>query len=76
MQCIAAGRIAIELAAKRGVSPSAVVLAYLRTRPYPVVPIVGCRTAAQLDDSIASLEIVLTANEMRSLESASESGLG
>lgn len=72
---IAASAVVRDLAAARGVAPSAIVLAYLWSRPFPVVPIVGCRTLSQLEDSLHAIPVRLTAAELRSLEIASESGL-
>ncbi|HVS50793.1 MAG TPA: aldo/keto reductase [Opitutaceae bacterium] len=72
---LAAGRLVLELARARSVAPSAIVLAYLRSRPFPVVPIVGSRTLAQLEDSAAALATTLTTAELRALEDASQSGL-
>lgn len=72
---LAAGKIVLALAAARGVAPSAIVLAYLWSRPFPVVPIVGCHTAAQLEDSAAALPARLTAAELAQLEAATQSGL-
>jgi aryl-alcohol dehydrogenase-like predicted oxidoreductase len=72
---LAAGRLVRELAARKRVAPTAIVLAYLRTRPFRVVPIIGSRTAAQLDDCIASLPVLLAPDELAALESASHSGL-
>jgi aryl-alcohol dehydrogenase-like predicted oxidoreductase len=72
---LAAGKIVLELAAAKNVPPSAIVLAYLWSRPYPVVPIIGSHTAAQLEDSFAACAVRLAASELRALEEASESGL-
>lgn len=72
---LAAGNIVAQLAAAKRVNPSAIVLAYLWSRPFPVVPIVGSRTAAQLEDSVAALPVRLSAAELRALDAASASGL-
>ncbi|HEX2853797.1 MAG TPA: aldo/keto reductase [Opitutaceae bacterium] len=72
---LAAGKVVIELAAAKKVTPSAIVLAYLWSRPFPVTPIIGCRTRAQLEDSVAALRVRLEPPELRALELASESGL-
>jgi aryl-alcohol dehydrogenase-like predicted oxidoreductase len=48
-------RIAGELAA----TPAQVALAWLRSRVPHVIPIVGARTAAQLDDSLGRLHLDL-----------------
>ena len=72
---LAAGKIVVELAAARHVAPSAIVLAYLWSRPFPVVPIIGSRTPDQLEDSAAALPVRLIAAELAMLDRASESGL-
>lgn len=64
-----------RLAAAHGVTPSAVVLAYLWTRPFPVVPIVGASRPEQLDENFAALGFRLSLDELRALEEASASGL-
>jgi aryl-alcohol dehydrogenase-like predicted oxidoreductase len=72
----AAGKIVLELAALKRVAPSAIVLAYLwSSRPFPVVPIIGSRTIAQLDDCIAALPVRLTETELATLECETQSGL-
>ncbi len=72
---LAAGKVVVELAAAKNVAPSAIVLAYLWSRPFPVVPIIGSRTPEQLEDSFAALPVRLAENELRRLELASASGL-
>ena len=47
----------IALSAKSGHSVSALTLAWWRTKPYPVHPIIGCRTIEQLEDSLNSLRV-------------------
>ena len=72
---VAAAQIVVELATAKGVAPSAIVLGYLLSRPYPVFPIIGCRTLAQLENSAQATQVRLSANELQRLESASQSGL-
>lgn len=72
----ALARVVSEIARARGVTPNAVVLGYLWTRPFPVVPIVGASHPAQLDDNFAAIGFHLNAEELRALETASNSGLG
>ena len=72
---LAAAKIVAHLASEKRVAPSAIVLAYLWSRPFPVVPIVGSRTPAQLEESAAALGVRLTEEELRALEDASQSGL-
>jgi aryl-alcohol dehydrogenase-like predicted oxidoreductase len=71
---LAAGKIVIELAETKRVAPSAIVLAYLWSRPFPVTPIIGSHTLAQLEDSFAAIGLQLSHAELLRLELASESG--
>lgn len=72
---VAAARIVMELAAAKRVTPGAIVLGYLLSRSYPVFPIIGCRTLAQLEDSAAAAPVRLSTEELRRLENVSQSGL-
>ena len=66
--------VAIEL----GTSPSRVALAWLRqqTRFGRVVPIVGARTAAQLEDNLQSVGLTLESEHWDRLDSATRIDLG
>jgi 1-deoxyxylulose-5-phosphate synthase len=57
-----------EIAVLRGVPPSQVALAWVRTRPAITAPIVGATKLTQLDDALASLEIALSEDEVSQLE--------
>jgi len=72
---LAAAAVAGRIAQQRGVNLSAIVLAYLWSRPITVVPIVGPRTVAQLEDCVAALPVRLTPAELAELETTSQSGL-
>jgi aryl-alcohol dehydrogenase-like predicted oxidoreductase len=60
-------RLASEIAQRNGVPVSAVVLAFLRSHPFKVVPIVGCGTPAHLAASIEALNFVLSDADLKSL---------
>ena len=49
----------------RGVSRAQVALAWLRTNPVVVAPLVGASRAAHIDDAVASLDVDLTARRDR-----------
>jgi aryl-alcohol dehydrogenase-like predicted oxidoreductase len=53
-----------------------VALAWLRYRAVPVIPIVGARKLAQLQDNLASLDLELSAEQLKSLDAASRIELG
>jgi 1-deoxyxylulose-5-phosphate synthase len=56
------------VAAARGVRRAQVALAWVSHNPVVSAPIVGARTPAHLDDAIASLDLVLTDDEVEALE--------
>ena len=60
-------RLAGEIARRNGVPVGAVVLAFLRSHPFKVVPIVGCGTSAHLAASIEALDFVLSDADWKSL---------
>jgi aryl-alcohol dehydrogenase-like predicted oxidoreductase len=59
-----------------GRSMAQIALAWLRYRPVPVIPIIGARKLSQLQDNLASLELTLSADQLRTLDQASRIELG
>lgn len=59
---------AIELAQKLGRHPIHIALAYVIAQPFPVIPLIGPRTIAELEDSLSALNIVLTDEQVKWLE--------
>src|SRR3981189_2870507 len=59
-----------------GRSMAQVALAWLRYRPVPVIPIIGARKLSQLQDNLASFDLTLSANHLKTLEEASRIELG
>jgi aryl-alcohol dehydrogenase-like predicted oxidoreductase len=59
------------IAAELGVSSSAVALAWLRSRPGSVIPIVGARRLDHLIDNLSALEVTLTPDQSRRLDEVS-----
>jgi aryl-alcohol dehydrogenase-like predicted oxidoreductase len=59
-----------------GRSMAQVALAWLRYRPVPVIPIIGARKLSQLKDNLASFDLTLSANHLKTLEEASQIELG
>jgi aryl-alcohol dehydrogenase-like predicted oxidoreductase len=57
-------------------SMAQVALAWLRYRTVPVIPIIGARKVAQLQDNLASLDLELSAEQLKSLDAASQIELG
>jgi aryl-alcohol dehydrogenase-like predicted oxidoreductase len=58
-----------DVAKQRGVNPAQVALAWLRSRPAVVAPIIGATKLSHLDDALSSLELELDASEVAALES-------
>jgi len=57
-----------QVAATRGVSRAQIALAWLLTKPVITAPIVGATKLHHLDDALASLEVMLSADEIAALE--------
>ncbi|WBU60039.1 aldo/keto reductase [Paracoccus albus] len=49
-----------QLAQMSGIDPIHMALAWLRTRPFPVIPILGATSAAQLEHQLPGLEATIT----------------
>jgi len=68
---------ALQILSKQtGRSKAQIALAWLRYRPVPVIPIIGARKLAQLEDNIASLTLSLTPEQVALLDEASKIDLG
>jgi diketogulonate reductase-like aldo/keto reductase len=61
----------VAVAEEGGWTPAQVALAWLRTRPGIVVPILGVTRLAQLEDNLASLEVELGAEQLERLAAVS-----
>ncbi|HYT24018.1 MAG TPA: aldo/keto reductase, partial [Candidatus Polarisedimenticolia bacterium] len=59
-----------------GRSMAQVALAWLRHQTVPVIPIIGARKVSQLQDNLASLDLELSAEQLKSLDGASLIDLG
>ena len=59
-----------------GRSMAQVALAWLRYRAVPVIPIIGARKLAQLQDNLASFDLTLSADQLKTLDEASRIELG
>jgi aryl-alcohol dehydrogenase-like predicted oxidoreductase len=59
-----------RLAVERGVAPAQLAIAWVLAKDSMIVPVIGARTRRQLDESLAALEIELTAEEIARLEEA------
>jgi len=59
-----------------GRSMAQVALAWLRYRPVPVIPIIGARKLSQLQDNLASFDLALSVEQLKTLNEASHIELG
>jgi aryl-alcohol dehydrogenase-like predicted oxidoreductase len=59
-----------------GVSPAQVALAWLRTRPVTVIPIIGARKVTQFEDNLRSLEVKFSPEQLQRLDQVSAISLG
>ena len=59
-----------KVAARRGVSPAQVALAWLLAQGQEVVPIPGCKRRATLVDSIAAAGLALAGEDLAELDAA------
>ena len=59
-----------------GVSAAQVALAWLRTRPVPVIPIIGARKLAQIEDNIRSLDVKFSSEQLQRLDKISAVSMG
>jgi aryl-alcohol dehydrogenase-like predicted oxidoreductase len=65
-----------SVAEQIGRSMAQVALAWLWHRTVPVIPIIGARKLSQLQDNLASLDLELSAEQLKSLDGASRIELG
>ena len=57
-----------QLAEEYQATPSQIALAYLLGQPIPTIPVIGCRTVAQLQDSMGAAAIKLPATALALLQ--------
>ena len=58
-------RRARELAAQKNTTPTRVALAWVLRQPLPTFPLIGPLTLPELEDSLAALQVELSADELR-----------
>lgn len=73
---LAIARVVVEVAKQIGCSPSQVAIAWLRTRPGSIVPILGARRLDQLQDNLNCLEVTIPEEHLHRLDEASKIDLG
>jgi aryl-alcohol dehydrogenase-like predicted oxidoreductase len=66
----------VAVSEELGVSAAQVALAWLRYRPVPVIPIIGARKVAQIEDNIRSLDVTLSPAQLQRLDKATAVSMG
>ncbi len=64
----------VALAQDKGVTPSQLALAWVLAQGEDVVPIPGTRRTANLEENVAAVDILLTADELAAIEAAAPAG--
>jgi aryl-alcohol dehydrogenase-like predicted oxidoreductase len=59
-----------EVAEETGATPNQVVLSWLMGGDLPVIPLVGASSVAKLDESLAAVDLELTADQRASMDAA------
>ena len=73
---LAIAQTVVDVAAEIGKTPSQVALAWLLAQGPNVIPILGSRKAAQIEDNLRCLEVSLTPAQMEKLNAVSKIELG
>jgi aryl-alcohol dehydrogenase-like predicted oxidoreductase len=58
----------LAVAGDRGLPPAQIALAWVLAKPMVSAPIVGANKSVHLEDAVAALDIVLTAEEVAAIE--------
>lgn len=69
-------REVIAVADELGVTASQVATAWVRQQPWPLVPIVGARSEAQMRENLAALDVELSDDQVERLSGASGFDVG
>jgi aryl-alcohol dehydrogenase-like predicted oxidoreductase len=73
---LAAGAALSGLAQELGCTAAQLALAWARHQPGNVIPLLGCRTLAQLEDNLGCLDLALSAEQLAQLNTIGEFALG
>ena len=58
----------VGVAREAGLDPVSMAIAWTLTRPFPIIPIIGATSVAQLEKSLDGADLVLSAEVLRALE--------
>ena len=72
----AIAREVVAVADELEVTPSQVATAWVRQQPWPLVPIVGARSEAQMRENLGALELELAEEQVERLSAASDFKVG
>lgn len=72
----ACAKATVEVAQRKGVSPSQVAIAWLLHQPGVTSPIIGARKLDHLTDNLDSVNVDLTSDDLATLDEASKISLG
>jgi aryl-alcohol dehydrogenase-like predicted oxidoreductase len=72
----AAGEAVARMAAELGCTPAQLAIAWVRQQPGQIIPILGCRSAAQLDDNLGALDVRLSEEQLAALGNLAGFSLG
>ena len=64
------------VAAEAGCTPSQAAIAWMRARPGNIVPILGARSLAQMEDNLGALDVDLPTDQLEELDEVSAIDLG
>jgi aryl-alcohol dehydrogenase-like predicted oxidoreductase len=59
-----------KLAAEKGVSPAQLAIAWVLAKGKNIIPVMGARTRAQLDESLKALQVELSLEDLTTVENA------
>jgi aryl-alcohol dehydrogenase-like predicted oxidoreductase len=63
-----------QIAADRGISVSQLCIAWALSRGEDILPLIGARTRAQLQDALGALDVTLTPEDLERIEQAAPAG--
>ena len=75
-QALTVARLVDRIADEVGATSAQVALAWIRAQGYPYIPIVGARKVSQLEDSLAVVDLTLSAEHLATLSKATAIELG
>jgi aryl-alcohol dehydrogenase-like predicted oxidoreductase len=74
-QKLAIAASVVDIARQVGETPATVSLAWLRQREFPIIPILGARTALQIEETLRRVDFSLSAEFLQQLDEASTPGI-